>query len=228
VTSLHNILEAVSYSAFPTAYPLLRSSIGPIKPCSPCVFWKENEHNFPVLARLARDVLAVPATGSGVERLFNSARDICHYRRGSLKSKTIQDLMMFMCTSRFEIESEQLALLEEYISTQEIQTRTEENAANKVRDSEFNPISDTEEDPLDISTQPTQPVTAIAFGKRPRQAAPMIDLEEEEEDEENREDGISLPDNTHLRDQCSTQRRKSGRVTKRSKQDDGQWEYLKP
>lgn len=82
---------------------------------------------------------------------------------------------------------------------------------------------------MDISTQPTKPVTAIAFGKRPRQAAPMIDLEEEEEeDEENTEDRIPLPDNTHLRDQSSTQRRKSGRVTKRSKQDDGQWEYLKP
>lgn len=134
---------------------------------------------------------------------------------------------MFMCTSRFEIESEQLALLEEYISTQEIQTRTEEKAANKVRDSEFNPISDTEEDPLDVSTQSTQPLTAIAFGKRPRQGAPMIDLEEEE-DEENGEDEIPLPDNTHLCDQSSTQRRKSGRVTKRSKLDDGQWEYLKP
>jgi hypothetical protein len=134
-----------------------------------------------------------------------------------------------MCTSRFEIESEQLALLEEYISTPEIQTRTEDKAANKVRDSEFNPISDTEEDPLDVATQPTQPVTAIAFGKRPRQAAPIIDPEEEdEEDEENEEDEIPLPDNNHLRDQSSTQRRKSGRVTKRSKQDDGQWEYPKP
>lgn len=109
--------------------------------------------------------------------------------------------MMFMCTSRFEIKSEQLSLLEEYISTQEIQTRTEEKAANKVRDSEVNPISDTEEDPLDISTQPTQPVTAIAFGKRPRQAAPIIDREdEEEEDEQNGDDGIPLPDNIHLRD----------------------------
>ncbi|EED18125.1 hypothetical protein TSTA_118890 [Talaromyces stipitatus ATCC 10500] len=170
--------------------PYLGSS--PTKPCSPRVFWKENENNFPVLARLVRDVLTVPATGSGVERLFNSARDICHYCRGSLKSRTIQDLVIFMCTSRLEIESEQLALLEEYISTQEIQTRTEENAANK--------------------------------------AAPMVDMEEEEDEDEegNEEDEIPLPDNTRLHDQNSTQRRKSGRVTKRSKQDDSQWEYLMP
>lgn len=33
------------------------------------------------MARLARDVLSIPASGAGVERLFNSARDTCHYRR---------------------------------------------------------------------------------------------------------------------------------------------------
>jgi hypothetical protein len=73
------------------------------------VYWKEHEKEFPILASLARDVLTIPASGSGVERLFNSARDICHYRRGSLKPQTIQDLMMFMCTARFDVESEQLS-----------------------------------------------------------------------------------------------------------------------
>ncbi|CAG8425270.1 unnamed protein product [Penicillium salamii] len=34
------------------------------------------------IATLARDVLTIPATSAGVERLFNTARDICHYRRG--------------------------------------------------------------------------------------------------------------------------------------------------
>lgn len=60
----------------------------------PRVYWRENESKFPVLSRLARDLLSVPATGARVERLFNSARDICHYRRGSLNESTIQDLMM--------------------------------------------------------------------------------------------------------------------------------------
>ena len=75
---------------------------------TPLVYWKEHQIEYPVLASLARDVLTTPASGSGVERLFNSARDVCHYRRGSLKPQTIQDLMMFMCTTRFDIESEQL------------------------------------------------------------------------------------------------------------------------
>lgn len=46
-------------------------------PVAPRTFWKENGHKFPALASLACDVLSIPATGAGVERLFNSARDIC-------------------------------------------------------------------------------------------------------------------------------------------------------
>ncbi|KAJ5742626.1 uncharacterized protein N7511_011358 [Penicillium nucicola] len=72
----------------------------------PRIFWKEHQHEFPALASLARDALSIPATGAGVERLFNSARDICHYRRGSLTPTTIQGLMLFMCTSRFDFEDE--------------------------------------------------------------------------------------------------------------------------
>ncbi|KAJ9482154.1 hypothetical protein VN97_g11287 [Penicillium thymicola] len=44
-------------------------------------FWRDNQFRFPAIAALARDVLAIPATGAGVERLFNTARDVCHYRR---------------------------------------------------------------------------------------------------------------------------------------------------
>ncbi|KAJ5110730.1 hypothetical protein N7532_001265 [Penicillium argentinense] len=47
----------------------------------PRVFWKDHENEFPILARMARDILSIPASGAGVERLFNCARDICHYRR---------------------------------------------------------------------------------------------------------------------------------------------------
>ena len=43
---------------------------------------------------MARDVLAIPGSGAGVERLFNQGRDITHYRRARLDAKTIQTLMM--------------------------------------------------------------------------------------------------------------------------------------
>lgn len=54
---------------------------------------------------------------AGVERLPNSARDIYHYNRGSLKSKPIEDHIMMMCTTRFDMELEKLAFINEYIST---------------------------------------------------------------------------------------------------------------
>jgi hypothetical protein len=65
-----------------------------------------------VLSRLARDLLLVLATGAGVERLFNSVRDICYYRRGSLHKGTIQDLMMYMCSEKLTLEGQQLICLE--------------------------------------------------------------------------------------------------------------------
>ncbi|KAJ5264979.1 hypothetical protein N7505_007772 [Penicillium chrysogenum] len=48
----------------------------------PFTFWKEHRDRFPAIAALARNTLSFPATGAGVGRLFNTARDICHYRRG--------------------------------------------------------------------------------------------------------------------------------------------------
>ncbi|KAL2695055.1 hypothetical protein AAEP93_004178 [Penicillium crustosum] len=56
---------------------------------NPYHFWRENTRNFPTLAGLAQDVFSIPATGAGVKRLFSTARDICHYRRGSLNESTI-------------------------------------------------------------------------------------------------------------------------------------------
>lgn len=45
--------------------------------------------------------------------MFNYARDICHYRRGSLKDSTIQQLMMYMCSSRFDSEEKQAQFAKE-------------------------------------------------------------------------------------------------------------------
>jgi hypothetical protein len=72
----------------------------------PLLYWREHHQEYPILAQIARDTLAIPATGAGVERIFNYARDICHYRRGSLKESTISNLMMYMCTSNFESKEE--------------------------------------------------------------------------------------------------------------------------
>jgi hypothetical protein len=84
--------------------------------------------------------LSIPATGAGIERLFNSARDVCNYRRGSLSATTIQDLMMFRCISNFEIEQEDLILTQD-----ERQTEGERKEAQSAQHNP-DPISDDEEE----------------------------------------------------------------------------------
>lgn len=68
--------------------------------------WREMQSQYPQVASIARDFLAVPAAGVGVERLFNSARDIISYRRHNLKPATIRLLMMLMCMDRFDLKEE--------------------------------------------------------------------------------------------------------------------------
>jgi hypothetical protein len=184
---------------------------------NPCVFQKGNQYEFPVLASLAQDVLSVPATGSGVKRPFNTARDICHYRRGSLKPTTIQDLIMYSYTLRFDIESEQHTFIEEYLTAQEIQAAKKERQTKRLDNDVFNLISDTDKDPL-TKAPPSQPPSIIALGKRPLRDirdTPPIELEDEDEDVE--VDEIPLPDNTNVQSKGGTQRRTSARVPKSSR-----------
>lgn len=56
--------------------------------------WPALESSYPNLASMAKDILAVPASGVGVEREFNSARDIITYRRCRMKPDLIEDLMI--------------------------------------------------------------------------------------------------------------------------------------
>jgi hypothetical protein len=91
----------------------------------PLPIWREHQGRFPAIASLARDALSILATGAGVERLLNTARDICHYRRGRIKSKTIEELMIFLCTSKFDLEMEEAKQLEKFYSLEEIQALRE-------------------------------------------------------------------------------------------------------
>ena len=75
-------------------------------------FWRKREPVWPRLAQMARDVLAVPETSVGVERMFNMARDICHYRRGHLKPEAIRDLMILKHFNREALASPAVDLTE--------------------------------------------------------------------------------------------------------------------
>jgi hypothetical protein len=163
---------------------------------APTQFWKDHQYEFPTLARVARDIFSIPATGAGVERLFNSARDICHYRRGRLNPTTIQDLMLFSCTTQFEIEEEQLQLSRSLEIPEEGET---EEISPQIDD--VDPISDIEEDEEDLRQ-------SVRAGKRRKSVVSedegdLIDGSEDDDD-----DGLPV---------MQSQIRESGRARKRPK-----------
>jgi hypothetical protein len=60
---------------------------------SPLLFWKLNEHRFPSLAPIARDVMVVPASSSNIKRCFSTAVDIKSAKRNRIKASFFQMLL---------------------------------------------------------------------------------------------------------------------------------------
>ncbi|KAJ5300184.1 hypothetical protein N7508_007427 [Penicillium antarcticum] len=121
----------------------------------PRAFWKEHENEFPILARMARDILSIPASGAGVERLFNCARDICHYRRGQLKPSTIRGLMLHQLATKFEVEQKEFEVIKEHLSAGEAVLL--DQARKPIPQLEtVEPISDNEEEEQELGIEDTQ------------------------------------------------------------------------
>jgi hypothetical protein len=112
---------------------------------NPCQFWRDHENQFLTLAALARDIFSIVATGAGVERLFSSARDVCHYRRGALNAITIQDLMMLRCISKFDVENQDDGVSEESLDQDE-RTEADERREAELPEYEPEPISEDEDE----------------------------------------------------------------------------------
>ncbi|KAJ5660667.1 uncharacterized protein N7484_000039 [Penicillium longicatenatum] len=170
----------------------------------PYTYWRDQQRQFPTLARLARDVFSIPATGAGVERLFNSARDICHYRHGSLSPSTIQALMLFRCTSNFEVEQDELDSYEQVYTREELDEIEERREAAFLKLDGINPISDDEEE--DLPSQSQRPIqrskqrpsqrskqrsSQQPLRKRRKRSRSLYSIPDDENDEEN--PTISLP-----------------------------------
>src|SRR5579859_1142371 len=62
---------------------------------SALAWWKMHHHEFPDLARMVRDTLAVPASGCSVERMFSVSGRVANWERSRLHDKTIGDIMMY-------------------------------------------------------------------------------------------------------------------------------------
>ena len=62
---------------------------------SECPFnwWSKNENRFPILSKMARKYLAIPATSTPSERLFSDAGNLMTVRRTSLSPSTFEHLL---------------------------------------------------------------------------------------------------------------------------------------
>ncbi len=57
-------------------------------------YWMAHELKLPGLSQMAKDILAVPISGVGVERLFSTALQMCCFTRNRLRPSTIQKMMV--------------------------------------------------------------------------------------------------------------------------------------
>jgi hypothetical protein len=122
--------------------------------------------------------------------------------------------MLYMCVSRFDLEEQQLALLNDFLSEEEKEEANEERVAEFLDD--LDPISDHEEnDIVSIQEQPTtQGLSERAAGKRRKSVASEAEIEAQEGVQSDNEIDIPLPELPE------TQQRVSGRNRKRSRRED--------
>jgi hypothetical protein len=131
--------------------------------------------------------------------------------------------MMFMCTSRFELEGKQLEFIEEYLSCQE--NKATQEAKDDKKDEDFlQPISDNEDDLTSTQVQASSEHASRKRGRSNADAEPVAEENQQPLIELDEDGEPPLPDNSMiLQKESDTQRRSSGRAPKRSKRDDSQF-----
>ena len=60
---------------------------------NPLMWWKLNEPRFPLLSRVAKMNLSIPATSVPSERVFSTAGDILTAQRANLKPSHLDKLL---------------------------------------------------------------------------------------------------------------------------------------
>jgi hAT family C-terminal dimerisation region len=88
-------------SSFRKRAPLAHSTA---EPGNPLQWWMEREAQFPILSKLARQVLAIPATSAASERVFSQAGQIARAARNRLDVGNASQLV-FLKGSMKKVES---------------------------------------------------------------------------------------------------------------------------
>ncbi|KAJ5277746.1 hypothetical protein N7524_003899 [Penicillium chrysogenum] len=112
---------------------------------SPCAYWKDHQREWPVLTRLARDLLSIPAIGAGTERLLTVAQNICRTRGGSLDESTMRDLVMYAYSEGSESGKQSISRVQRDMASDEEWEEFEVEAERP------EPISDYEWDSAEMS-----------------------------------------------------------------------------
>ena len=87
-------------------------------------WWKNHEESFPLLSKLARQILCIPAASSKSERVFSVGGNTVSTKRGRLGDITVQNLVLVACNMRLLKEMEG----EEKFSDEELEEPAEENS----------------------------------------------------------------------------------------------------
>ena len=75
----------------------------------PLEFWTKSQAMFPILAPVARRVLAVPVTSASTERLFSASGRVCTFDRASLKPANVDILTTLHVWETFALEEDSRA-----------------------------------------------------------------------------------------------------------------------
>lgn len=62
---------------------------------NPLTWWKEHEWQLPLLSRMARKYLCIPATSVPSERVFGTAGDVLAAQRATLEAENV-DMLIFL------------------------------------------------------------------------------------------------------------------------------------
>lgn len=89
-TSTHSQPSRASTELELSMYP---QAPGPDSETDPLDWWKQHELNFPLVARLAKKYLCIPATSSSFERAFSASGNIITCKRSCLKPSTVDQLV---------------------------------------------------------------------------------------------------------------------------------------
>ena len=76
------------------------------KDTDPLLWWKQNEHQFPLLSILARRYLAIPASSAASERVFSRLKNTLTAKRVHMHPKTVCQLQFVRCHYKYLTVSE--------------------------------------------------------------------------------------------------------------------------